>query len=132
MSSQDLIFKDAPPQRPGLAAKSLDDLWGWCQGKIDAGSRLGAEAKLEGLRCLASKCSDDVRINFKADQDLARQHPELIEAVSKAPFDSLILDGVALAVEEGRDPFFRPSLPAADRRARLSSPAGVLRLPLPG
>ena len=97
-----MIFKKAPPQRPGLAAKNLDDLWQWCQGKIDAGANLGAEAKLDGLRCLASKCSDDVRINFQADQDLAGQHPELIEAVSKAPFDSLILDGVALAVDEGR------------------------------
>lgn len=91
---------DIPPQSPGLAAKSIDELWQWHQGKTDA--RLAGEPLLDGWRCSLSKYSDDVWIKFDANEDLARQHPELTAAVRKAPFENLILDGVAVAVADGK------------------------------
>lgn len=94
--------QDVPPQSPGLAAKSIDELWQWCQGKTDAVVKLAGEADFDGYRCLVSKYSDDIRIRFDGNEDLARQHPELGEIVRKAPFETMILDGVALAVAEGK------------------------------
>ncbi len=93
--------QDVPPQSPGLAAKSIDELWQWCQGKTDAVVKLAGEADFDGYHCLVSKYSEDIRIKFDANEDLARQHPELTEAVRKAPFETMILDGVAVAVAEG-------------------------------
>ncbi|NPV63665.1 MAG: hypothetical protein HPY61_13760 [Methanotrichaceae archaeon] len=90
---------EAPPQTPGRDMQSIEELWQWCK-KEEA--RLAAEPLFDGCRCSLSKYSDDARIRFEGDEDLARQHPELAEAIRKAPFEALILDGVALAVAEGR------------------------------
>ena len=90
---------EVPPQTPGLQAQRIEELWQWCK-KEEA--RLAAEPLFDGCRCSLSKYSDDARIRFEGDEDLARQHPELAEAIRKAPFEALILDGVALAMAEDR------------------------------
>ncbi|MDQ1312419.1 MAG: bifunctional non-ous end joining protein LigD, partial [Euryarchaeota archaeon] len=93
---------DIPPQRPGLAAQNIDDLWQWCEQKKSAVSKLAGEARLDGCRCILSKYNDDVRVKFEGGEDLSPQHPELARAVQNAPFESLILDGVAVAVADDK------------------------------
>ena len=98
---------DIPPQMPGLAARSLDELWQWCEQRSgERGSREGVskragEARLDGCRCILSKYGDDVRVRFPGSEELEPQHPELAAAVKNAPFQALVLDGVAIAVEYG-------------------------------
>jgi len=62
---------------------------------------LAGEAMLDGCRCILSKYNDDVRVKFEGGEDLGPQHPELAKAVQNAPFETLILDGVAVVVAEG-------------------------------
>lgn len=94
--------QDIPLQSPGIVIQSIDELWQWCKSKTDAVTKLAGEAAFDGCRCLASKYSDEIKIRFDGNENLARQHPELTEAVRKAPFETLILDGVAVAVAEGK------------------------------
>ena len=62
---------------------------------------LAGEARLDGYRCTVSKYDSDVQVKFE-EAGLAVQHPELAEAFRNAPFQALILDGIALAVAEGK------------------------------
>jgi hypothetical protein len=89
---------DIPPQMPGHAARSIDELWQWCEQKEGNVSKLAGEARLDGCRCILSKYGDDVRISFPGSEELEPQHPELAVAVQNAPFQAPVLDGVAIAV----------------------------------
>jgi len=93
--------QDIPPQMPGLAAQSIDELWQWCEQRGVGVSKLAGEARLDGCRCILSKYGDDVQLRFPGSEELEPQHPELAEAVQNAPFQALVLDGVAIAVEDG-------------------------------
>jgi uracil-DNA glycosylase family 4 len=97
-----LSLQDIPPQRPILAAKNIDDLWQWCEQQKSAVSKLAGEAMLDGYRCILSKYNDDVRVKFEGKEDLGPQHPELAKAVQNAPFEALILEGVAVAVADDK------------------------------
>ncbi|HQQ37030.1 MAG TPA: XkdF-like putative serine protease domain-containing protein [Methanothrix sp.] len=92
---------DIPPQMPSLAARSIDELWKWCEKREGGVSKLAGEAKLDGCRCILSKYGDDVRVRFPGSEELEPQHPELAEAIRNAPFQALVLDGVAIAIEDG-------------------------------
>ncbi|NLH21972.1 MAG: hypothetical protein GX463_07375, partial [Methanothrix sp.] len=93
--------QDIPPQMPGLAARSIDELWKWFEQRDGGVSKLAGEARLDGCRCILSKYGDDVRVRFPGSEELEQQHPELAAAVQNAPFQALVLDGVAIAVEDG-------------------------------
>ncbi len=90
---------DIPPQMPGLAARSIDELWQWCEQRGRGVSKLAGEARLDGCRCILSKYGDDVRVKFPGSEELAPQHPELADAIRNAPFQALVLDGVAIALD---------------------------------
>jgi uracil-DNA glycosylase family 4 len=115
-------LQSIPPQRPSFVARDVDDLWQWCEGKEKAVTKLVGEARLDGYRCTISKYGDEVQVKFdEAGLDLAEQHPELAEAIRNTPFQAMILEGVAVAVAEGkilsRDhlvslPTFEPGFPA--------------------
>ncbi len=92
---------DIPPQRPGQAAQSIEELWQWCDQRRGPVTKLAGEASLDGYRCILSKFDDDVQVKFPDREELALQHPELAEALRSVPLQALILDGVAVAVSEG-------------------------------
>ena len=90
-----------PPQRPKLVTREIDDLWQWCLDREKAVTKLAGEARLDGYRCTVSKYDSEVQVKFE-EADLAVQHPELAKAFRNAPFQALILDGIAVAVAEGK------------------------------
>lgn len=93
--------KPIPPQSPAFVTKNIDDLWQWCQDLGRDVTKLAGEARLDGYRCTVSKYNDEVRIKFEED-GIAVQHPEITEAFRNAPFQALILDGVAVAAGDGK------------------------------
>ena len=96
-----LEASDIPPQGPGQAAQSIEELWQWCDQRRGPVTKLAGEASLDGYRCILSKFNDDVQVRFPEREELALQHPELAEALRSVPLQALILDGVAVAVSEG-------------------------------
>jgi bifunctional non-homologous end joining protein LigD len=68
------------------------------------------EVKLDGARIVAEKKDDDVTL-LHDGRDVTRFYPEIARAVRALPPAALILDGDAVAFEEGR-----PSMPALLRR----------------
>lgn len=44
----------------------------------------------------------DVWVKFEGEEDLGPQHPELAKAVQNAPFEALILDGIAVTVADDK------------------------------
>jgi ATP-dependent DNA ligase len=58
------------------------------------------EPKWDGFRCLAFKSGDAVVLQAKSGKPLTRYFPEVVEAVRKAPFQRLVIDG-ELAIPVG-------------------------------
>ena len=75
-----------------MEAKLVDAL------PTDAGWQF--EPKWDGFRCLAFKAGDEVVLQAKSGRPLTRYFPEMVEAVQRAPFQRLVIDG-ELAIPEG-------------------------------
>lgn len=58
------------------------------------------EPKWDGFRCLAFKAGDQVALQAKSGKKLTRYFPEIAEAVRRAPFPRLAIDG-ELAIPMG-------------------------------
>ncbi len=73
----------------------------------DALAELGEAAfeyKLDGARIQVHKDGDDVRVFSRALNDVTTAVPEVVEAVSRLPARSIILDGEALATRPDGSP----------------------------
>src|SRR5690242_4753706 len=58
------------------------------------------EPKWDGFRCLAFRSGDTVDLRAKSGKPLSRYFPEIVEALRKAPFQRLAIDG-ELAIPVG-------------------------------
>ncbi|HWM91109.1 MAG TPA: DNA ligase D [Thermoanaerobaculia bacterium] len=66
------------------------------------------ELKYDGFRLLAEKTEDGARLAYRSGRDATRIFPEIMRAVSDLPFQSLLLDGEAVILDEvGRPDFQR-------------------------
>ncbi len=63
------------------------------------------EWKLDGARVQVHKAGPEVRVFTRNLNDVSARVPELIEAVQKAPAESLILDGEAIALRADGRPY---------------------------
>ena len=72
------------PPFPPMEALSVDE--------IPEGDDWQYEPKWDGFRCLAFRDGDDVALQSKAGQPLARYFPELVEAVKSIPAKKFVLD----------------------------------------
>src|SRR3954454_10641989 len=79
------------PPIPPMEATSVD--------AIPAGPEWQYEPKWDGFRCLVFRDGDNVELQSKAGQPLARYFPEVVEAVKKLPAKQFVLDG-ELAIPE--------------------------------
>jgi ATP-dependent DNA ligase len=60
---------------------------------IPTGDAWQYEPKWDGFRCLAFRDGDDVQLQSKAGQPLARYFPEVVEAVRPLKPRRFVLDG---------------------------------------
>src|SRR6476661_6831743 len=72
------------PAIPPMEARSVDE--------IPTGDEWQYEPKWDGFRCLAFRDGDDVALQSKAGQPLARYFPELVEAVKSLPAKKFVID----------------------------------------
>src|SRR5690606_22529695 len=77
-----------------------------------------------GFRCLAFRDGDDLRLQSKSGQPLARYFPELVESLSQCSASKFVLDG-EIVVPDGSDGLSFDALlqrvhPAASRVKRLA------------
>jgi ATP-dependent DNA ligase len=106
------------PPFPPMEAKSVKE--------IPEGKNWLYEPKWDGFRSLVFRKGEQVLLQSKAGQPLARYFPELVEAFRKLPAKQFILDGEIVIFAEG-EPSFDDLLmrihPAESRIRRLAGEA---------
>ena len=92
--------------------------------EIPTGDQWQYEPKWDGFRCIAFRDSDQVYLQSKAGQPLARYFPDVVEAIRKLPSKSFVLDGELAIPVSGALSFDELQLrlhPAASRVAKLAA-----------
>jgi ATP-dependent DNA ligase len=103
------------PPLPPMETKSVDE--------IPAGDNWQYEPKWDGFRCIAFRRGDEVYLQSKAGQPLARYFPDVVDAISKLPAKDFVLDGELAIPVNGALTFDELQLrlhPAASRVAKLA------------
>src|SRR3954464_1112253 len=98
-----------------MEAKSVDE--------IPTGNAWQYEPKWDGFRCIAFRDGDDVYLQSKAGQPLARYFPDVVAAVGELKSKSFIIDGELAIPVNGALSFDELQLrlhPAASRVAKLA------------
>jgi len=62
--------------------------------------KCAVEYKYDGMRVMVHKNNDEVKIFSRRQSDLTSMFPEVVEAVKKLPFNSLILDGEVISFND--------------------------------
>ena len=91
--------------------------------KIPDGAQWQYEPKWDGFRCLAFRDNDEVYLQSKAGEPLARYFPEIVEQLRALEARSFVLDGellVQIGEELSFDALLQRIHPAASRVARLA------------
>jgi bifunctional non-homologous end joining protein LigD len=65
------------------------------------------ERKLDGIRCIAEKDGDGVRLRSRNDLDLNRRFPEVARALEADPVGDVLLDGEVVAFDGAQTSFAR-------------------------
>ncbi len=92
--------------------------------EIPKGDQWQYEPKWDGFRCLAFRDGDDVELQSKAGQPLARYFPEMVAAMLRLPSKRFVLDGEIVIPIGGKlsfDDLLMRIHPAASRIKKLSS-----------
>ncbi|MDQ6860514.1 MAG: ATP-dependent DNA ligase [Verrucomicrobiota bacterium] len=104
------------PPLPPMEAKSVD--------KIPTGDDWQYEPKWDGFRCIAFRDGDDVYLQSKAGQPLARYFPDLVEAIAAIKAKQFVIDGELVIEVDGALSFDELQLrlhPAASRVKKLAA-----------
>lgn len=91
--------------------------------EISEGENWEYEPKWDGFRCLAFRDGEDVELQSKSGQPLARYFPEIIAALLELKASKFVLDGeLVIPVKDGLsfDDLLQRIHPAASRVARLA------------
>src|SRR6476659_8048256 len=103
------------PPLPPMEAKSVDE--------IPVGEEWQYEPKWDGFRCIAFRDGNQVYLQSKAGQPLARYFPDVVESVSKLPNRKFVIDGELAIPVKGKLSFDELQLrlhPAASRVKKLA------------
>src|SRR5436305_11135312 len=103
------------PPLPPMEAKSVDE--------IPVGDEWQYEPKWDGFRCIAFRDGDDVYLQSKAGQPLARYFPDVVAAVGELKSKTFVIDGELAIPVNGALSFDELQLrlhPAASRVAKLA------------
>jgi ATP-dependent DNA ligase len=104
------------PPLPPMETRSVEE--------IPIGPDWQYEPKWDGFRCIAFRDADNVYLQSKAGQPLGRYFPDIVEALSKLPAKSFVLDGELAIPVKGALSFDELQLrlhPAASRVAKLAN-----------
>src|SRR5690242_11759 len=104
------------PPLPPMESRSADE--------IPTGNQWQYEPKWDGFRCIAFRDNDNVYLQSKSGQPLARYFPDVVEAIRKLPSKSFVLDGELAIPVNGALSFDELQLrlhPAASRVAKLAA-----------
>ncbi len=91
--------------------------------KIPEGPQWQYEPKWDGFRCLAFRDGDEVELQSKSGQPLARYFPELVSALHELRVKRFVLDGEIVISIDGKlsfDDLLQRIHPAASRIQKLS------------
>ena len=103
------------PPLPPMESRSADE--------IPTGEIWQYEPKWDGFRCLGFRGGNDVYLQSKSGQPLARYFPDVVEALKKLPAKHFVLDGELAIPVSGALSFDELQLrlhPAASRVAKLA------------
>ncbi|HEY5813906.1 MAG TPA: ATP-dependent DNA ligase [Terrimicrobiaceae bacterium] len=103
------------PPLPPMEALSVDT--------IPEGDEWQYEPKWDGFRCLAFRDGNNIELQSKAQQPLARYFPELVKALTELNARRFVLDGEIAVPEDSNfsfDALLQRIHPAASRVKRLS------------
>ncbi|MFL6527662.1 MAG: ATP-dependent DNA ligase [Chthoniobacterales bacterium] len=104
------------PPLPPMEAKSVDE--------IPVGDEWQYEPKWDGFRCIAFRDGDDVYLQSKAGQPLARYFPDVVAAVGELKSKQFVIDGELAIPVNGALSFDELQLrlhPAASRVKKLAA-----------
>jgi ATP-dependent DNA ligase len=104
------------PPIPPMEARSVDE--------IPSGEGWQYEPKWDGFRCLAFRDADEIFLQSKAGQPLARYFPDVVRALGELKGKKFILDGELAIPVEGALSFDELQLrlhPAASRVQKLAA-----------
>ncbi len=104
------------PPLPPMEAKSVDG--------IPAGDGWQYEPKWDGFRCIAFRRGNEVYLQSKGGQPLARYFPDLADALARLPAKNFVADGELVIEVDGRFSFDELQLrlhPAASRVKKLAA-----------
>jgi ATP-dependent DNA ligase len=104
------------PPLPPMEAKSVDE--------IPVGDEWQYEPKWDGFRCIAFRDGDDVYLQSKAGQPLARYFPDVVEQLLQLPAKRFVIDGELVIPVNGALSFDELQLrlhPAASRVKKLAA-----------
>ncbi len=91
--------------------------------EIPEGEQWQYEPKWDGFRCLASRDGDEIQLQSKSGEPLARYFPEVVEALKQLTATHFLLDG-EIVIKRGDglnfDDLLQRIHPAASRIAKLS------------
>jgi ATP-dependent DNA ligase len=103
------------PPLPPMEARSVDE--------IPVGDDWQYEPKWDGFRCIAFRDRDNIYLQSKAGQPLARYFPDVVEALARLKAQRFVLDGELVIPISGRFSFDELQLrlhPAASRVQKLA------------
>jgi ATP-dependent DNA ligase len=103
------------PPLPPMETRSVEE--------IPSGPDWQYEPKWDGFRCIAFRDADNVYLQSKAGQPLARYFPDVVGALAKLPAKNFVLDGELAIPVSGALSFDELQLrlhPAASRVAKLA------------
>src|SRR5438270_6087037 len=103
------------PPLPPMESRSVDE--------IPNGDDWQYEPKWDGFRCIAFRNGENVYLQSKAGQPLARYFPDVVEAITKLRSKNFVLDGELAIPIKGALSFDELQLrlhPAASRVAKLA------------
>lgn len=104
------------PPLPPMEARSVDE--------IPVGNEWQYEPKWDGFRCMAFRDGDDVYLQSKAGQPLARYFPDVVEALSAISARHFVIDGELVIPVNGALSFDELQLrlhPAESRVKKLAA-----------
>jgi bifunctional non-homologous end joining protein LigD len=84
------------------------------------------ERKLDGIRCLATRDADGVRLVSRTGRRMNEEYPTLVEALEQEPSEDFVVDGEIVAFENGITSFSR-----LQRRGRERVPVFLYLFDIP-
>jgi DNA ligase D-like protein (predicted ligase) len=111
---------------PAAADSAADPMRAVLTDRRDFGPGWLFERKLDGMRALATRDADRVRLLSRTGRTVQGSYPEIAEALAGQPSDGFTLDGEIVAFDHGRTDFSRlqQRMQLTDpRRARASGVA---------